>query len=46
VRRWEDNIKMDLRVVGYDRKWMELAQDHVKWQYLVLGMLNIWDILP
>ena len=24
-RRWEDNIKMDLREVGGD--WMELAQD-------------------
>ncbi|KAJ4450328.1 hypothetical protein ANN_01748 [Periplaneta americana] len=27
-RRWEDNIKMDLREVGYDgRGWVNLAQD-------------------
>ncbi|KAJ4434039.1 hypothetical protein ANN_16358 [Periplaneta americana] len=27
-RRWEDNIKMDLRKVGYDdREWINLAQD-------------------
>ncbi|KAJ4441695.1 hypothetical protein ANN_11553 [Periplaneta americana] len=24
-RRWEDNIKMDLREVGYDRDWINLA---------------------
>ncbi|KAJ4432306.1 hypothetical protein ANN_20925 [Periplaneta americana] len=28
IRRWEDNIKMDLREVGYDdRDWINLAQD-------------------
>ena len=26
-RRWEDNIKMDLREVGGGGEWMELAQD-------------------
>ena len=26
-RRWEDNIKMDLREVGGGGDWMELAQD-------------------
>ena len=26
-RRWEDNIKMDLRKVGRGGDWMELAQD-------------------
>ena len=26
-RRWEDNIKMDLKEVGGDGDWMELAQD-------------------
>ena len=26
-RRWEDNIKMDLQVVGGGGEWMELAQD-------------------
>ena len=27
-RRWEDNIKMDLREVGYDPgEWIDLAED-------------------
>ena len=27
-RRWEDNIKMDLREVGCDpREWIDLAED-------------------
>ncbi|KAJ4448726.1 hypothetical protein ANN_00117 [Periplaneta americana] len=31
-RRWEDNIKMDLREVGYDdRDWINLAQDRDQW---------------
>ena len=35
-RRWEDNIKMDLREVGGDRgDWMELAQDRDRWRALV-----------
>ncbi|KAJ4428965.1 hypothetical protein ANN_25961, partial [Periplaneta americana] len=32
-RRWEDNIKMDLREVGYDgRDWINLAEDRDQWQ--------------
>ncbi|KAJ4434936.1 hypothetical protein ANN_23508 [Periplaneta americana] len=27
IRGWEDNIKMDLREVGYDRDWINLAQE-------------------
>ena len=35
-RRWEDNIKMDLREVGGGRgDWMELAQDRDRWRALV-----------
>ncbi|KAJ4429686.1 hypothetical protein ANN_21887 [Periplaneta americana] len=31
-RRWEDNIRMDLREVGYDdRDWINLAQDRDRW---------------
>jgi hypothetical protein len=26
-RRWEDNIKMDVQVVGCDIKWIDLDQD-------------------
>jgi hypothetical protein len=32
-RRWEDNIKMDLREIGIDGvNWIRLAQDNVQWR--------------
>ncbi|KAJ4436521.1 hypothetical protein ANN_16552 [Periplaneta americana] len=38
-RRWEDNIKMDLREVGYDdRDWINLAQDRDRWR--AYGLYN------
>jgi hypothetical protein len=31
-RRWEDNIKMDLRDIGIDgANWIHLPQDRVQW---------------
>ena len=40
-RRWEDNIKMDLREVeGGCRDWMELAHDRDRWRTLVSTVLN------
>jgi hypothetical protein len=31
-RRWEDNIKMDIREIGIDgANWIQLAQDRVQW---------------
>jgi hypothetical protein len=34
-RRWEDNIKMDLKEIGIDgANWIHLAQDRVQWQAL------------
>ena len=39
-RRWEDNIKMDLREVGRVRDWMELAQDRERWRALVNTVMN------
>ncbi|KAJ4439467.1 hypothetical protein ANN_07591 [Periplaneta americana] len=40
-RRWEDNIKMDLREVGYeDRDWINLAQNRNQWQAYVRGAMN------
>jgi hypothetical protein len=34
-RRWEDNIKMDLREIGIDgANWIRLAQDRVQWRAL------------
>ena len=34
-RRWEDNVKMDLREVGGGGDWMELAQDRDRWRAFV-----------
>jgi hypothetical protein len=31
-RRWEDNIKMDLRETGIDgANWIQLVQDRIQW---------------
>ncbi|KAJ4440896.1 hypothetical protein ANN_10743 [Periplaneta americana] len=41
-RRWEDNIKMDLREVGYDgRDWINLGQDRDQWQAYVRAAVNL-----
>jgi hypothetical protein len=35
-RRWEDNIKLDLRERGIDgANWIRLAQDRVQWRAFV-----------
>ena len=39
-RRWEDNIKIDLRGVGAGGYWMELAQDRDRWGALVNTVMN------
>ena len=40
-RRWEDNIKMDLREVRRGcGDWMELAQDRDRWRALVSTVMN------
>jgi hypothetical protein len=41
-RRWEDNIKMDLRQVGWGgMDWINLAQDRNRWRALVNAVMNI-----
>jgi hypothetical protein len=41
-RRWEDNIKMDIREVGCGgMKWIELAQDRDRWRALVNVVMNL-----
>ena len=41
-RRWEDDIKMDLREVGGGGgDWMELAQDRGRWWALVGTVRNL-----
>ena len=42
-RRWEDNIKMDLREVGCDlRDWIALAEDRDEWRAYVRAVMNLW----
>jgi len=40
-RRWENNIKMDLREVGEGKDWMELAQNRDRWRALVNTVMNL-----
>ena len=41
-RRWEDNIKMDLQVVGCGGvDWIELAQDRDRWRALVNAVMDL-----
>jgi hypothetical protein len=41
-RRWEENIKTDLREIGIDRaNWIRLAQDRVQWQAFVSTVMNL-----
>jgi len=39
-RRWEDNIKIELREVGGVGDWMELAQNRGRWRALVNTVMN------
>jgi hypothetical protein len=40
-RRWEDNIKRDLKEVGGGcGDWMERAQDRYRWRALVSTVMN------
>jgi hypothetical protein len=41
-RRWEDNIKMDLREIGIDGvNWIQLAQDMIQWWACVNTVMNL-----
>jgi hypothetical protein len=41
-RRWDDNIKMDLRQVGWGSiDWINLAQDRNRWRALVNAVKNL-----
>jgi hypothetical protein len=40
-RRWEDNIKMDVREIGIDRtNWIQLAQDRFQLRACVNMVMN------
>jgi hypothetical protein len=41
-RRWEDNIKTDLREIGFgDVDWIHLAQDRDRWRAVVNTVMNL-----
>ena len=40
-RRWEDNIKMDFRVVGWGMDWNDLARDRDRWLAVVNAVMNL-----
>jgi hypothetical protein len=40
--RWVDNIKMDLREIGWDgMNWSDLVQDRDQWKALVNTVMNL-----
>jgi hypothetical protein len=41
-RRWVDNIKMDLKEIGWGgMDWVDLAQDKNQWRGLVNSVMNL-----
>jgi hypothetical protein len=40
-RRWDDNIKMDLREVGWGMDWINLARDRDRWRAVVNAVMNL-----
>jgi hypothetical protein len=41
-RRWEDNIKMDLREIGIEgANWIRLARDRGQWWAFVNTVMNL-----
>jgi hypothetical protein len=41
-RRWVDNIKIDLREIGWcGMDWIDLAQDRDQWRALVNMVMNL-----
>jgi hypothetical protein len=41
-RRWADNIKMDLREIGWDGvDWIDMTQDRDQWRALLNTVMNL-----
>jgi hypothetical protein len=41
-RRWEDNIKVDLREIGIDgANWIQLARDRIQWRACVNTVMKL-----
>jgi hypothetical protein len=40
--RWDDNVRMDLREIGWGgMDWIDLAQDRDQWRALVNTVMNL-----
>jgi hypothetical protein len=43
MRRWEDNMRMDLQEAGCrGMDWIHLAQNRDRWRALVNAVMNFW----
>jgi hypothetical protein len=46
-RRWEDEIRMDLREIGLGGvDWIRLAQDRYRWRAVVSTVMNLLVLEP
>jgi hypothetical protein len=46
-RRWEDEIRMDLREIGWGSvDWIQLAQDRDRWWVIVNTVMNLRVLAP
>jgi hypothetical protein len=42
-RQWVDNIKMDLKEIGWgDMDWIDLAEGRDQWKALAKTVMNLW----
>jgi hypothetical protein len=45
--RWEDEIRMDLRDIGWEGvEWIQLAQDRGQWRAVVNAVMNLRCMAP
>jgi hypothetical protein len=44
--RWEDEIRMDLREIGWGVDWIRLAQDRGRWRVIVSAVMNLRVLAP
>jgi hypothetical protein len=41
--RWEDNIRIDLREIGWEGlDWIHLSQNRDQWRALMNKVMNLW----
>jgi hypothetical protein len=46
-RRWEDEIKMDHREIGWGGvEWIQVAQDRDRWRAVVNAVMNLRVLAP